>query len=470
MAPVGAALITGEAGPALPPGDPDSNPGLAQREKAVAATLRPLSTSPCFDNWTDSGQGTPSHPPTQEGAPSIMPLPASGTPPEVSGARRPAPSTLCISLLSWRKTLRQRMCGSPLAVRQAVGSASRSRSEPLASHRARSSQTVGVPRIASGAFRVTEPPGKREDHVQTLRLAARALTQQRAHGPGAGNSSPRETSSGQGQGQRGTGRSAGGRPPRSLVEASRGATSQSTRGHLQPSPPFPPQPLHPRPGPRVLPSGHCSHRSACLPAVRLGYGFILMVARWLLHLQALYPKQEENCGRYQMTGQHPDFVGLALSRRIAVDPVARVEVGSVCVLHDDRGAGRERVETKWKGFPGDKPRGILQGLRFEQKRLLGERDLEVRWLHPRRHPHRPRPPLARALEDGVGGREKVQGVWKALRRGPHLHPQSVLGLARGPPGSSELGGPLGPGTTPRSSEGGDGEEGRSADACVIAES
>ncbi|CAN0405376.1 unnamed protein product [Rangifer tarandus platyrhynchus] len=97
------------------------------------------------------------------------------------------------------------MCGSPLAVRQAVGSASRSRSEPLASHRARSSQTVGVPRIASGAFRVTEPPGKREDHVQTLRLAARALTQQRAHGPGAGNSSPRETSSGQGQGQRGTG-------------------------------------------------------------------------------------------------------------------------------------------------------------------------------------------------------------------------------------------------------------------------
>lgn len=44
MAPVGAALITAEAGPALPPGDPDSNPGLAQREKAVAATLRPLST------------------------------------------------------------------------------------------------------------------------------------------------------------------------------------------------------------------------------------------------------------------------------------------------------------------------------------------------------------------------------------------------------------------------------------------
>ena len=43
VAPVGAALVTGEAGPALPPGDPDSNPGLAQREKSVAATLRPLS-------------------------------------------------------------------------------------------------------------------------------------------------------------------------------------------------------------------------------------------------------------------------------------------------------------------------------------------------------------------------------------------------------------------------------------------
>lgn len=42
-------------------------------------------------------------------------------------------------------------------------------------------------------------------------------------------------------------------------------------------------------------------------------------------------------------------------------------VGSVCVLHDDRGAGRERVETKWKGFPGDKPRGIFQGLGFKQK-------------------------------------------------------------------------------------------------------
>ena len=39
-------------------------------------------------------------------------------------------------------------------------------------------------------------------------------------------------------------------------------------------------------------------------------------------------------------------------------------VGSVCVLHDDCGAGRERVETKWKGFPGDKPRGTFQGLRF----------------------------------------------------------------------------------------------------------
>ena len=39
---------------------------------------------------------------------SITPLPASGTPPEVSGARQPVPSTLCFSLLSWRKMLRQR--------------------------------------------------------------------------------------------------------------------------------------------------------------------------------------------------------------------------------------------------------------------------------------------------------------------------------------------------------------------------
>ena len=68
-----------------------------------------LGSPPCFDHWTDSGQGAPSHPPTREGAPSIMPLPASGAPPGVSGARRPAPSTLRISLPSRRKTLRQRL-------------------------------------------------------------------------------------------------------------------------------------------------------------------------------------------------------------------------------------------------------------------------------------------------------------------------------------------------------------------------
>lgn len=85
-------------------------PVTLQRSRAASPHTSAvcLGSSPCFANWTDSGQGAPSHPPPQEGAPSITPLPASGTPLEVGRAGRPVPSTLCFSLLSWRKMLRQR--------------------------------------------------------------------------------------------------------------------------------------------------------------------------------------------------------------------------------------------------------------------------------------------------------------------------------------------------------------------------
>ena len=54
--------------------------------------------------------------------------------------------------------------------------------------------------------------------------------------------------------------------------------------------------------------------------------------------------------------------------------------------------------------------------------------LEVRWLHPRRPPHRPGPPARCAGGRGRGAREAA-GRLEGAAEGPHLHRRAWPGLA-----------------------------------------